>query len=254
MPRLILKFKDKSLGEFPISENKKLTIGRLKTNDVVIDNLAVSGNHARIFHHEKGFVLADLKSKNGTFVNKKRINAYLLKHKDIITIGRHILIYDDSRDVESEAESDAVAGSPQSLEWITSDRTMFMDTAQHKKMLRKSATRQEKKPAVAGVKYLSGGAGALDFNKPVISIGKDTDSDIVVGGNFSFFVGKTAATITNISGNYQLRYIGGFSKPKVNRNVIKNYIILHNDDIIELGPVKLQFYLAPPVKTDSPDN
>ena len=248
MPRLIFKFKDKLIGEFSIAENKKLTIGRLKTNDVVIDNLAVSGNHAKIFHHEKGFVLTDLKSKNGTFVNQKRVKAYLLKHKDIITIGKHILIYDNLRAVKSEAGSATTANSPQSLEWISSDKTMFMDTAQHKKMLGKKVPKPDKKTAVAVVKYLSGGTGELDLNKSVITIGKDTDSDIVISGNFSFFMGKTAATIAKTVNNYRLRYVGGFPKPKVNRNIIKNYIILHDGDIIEIGPVKLQFYIAPPVK------
>jgi len=252
MPILILKFKDNLLGEFPITENKKLTIGRLKTNDVVIENLSVSGNHAKIFHHEKGFVLVDLKSKNGTFVNKNRVKAYLLKHKDIITIGKHILIYDNLRDVKREASA-SIANSPRTLEWISSDKTMFMDTAKHKQMLGKKVPKPVRKTPVAVVQYLSGGAGEIVLNKSVITIGKDTDSDIIVGGNYSFFMGRTAATITKTDNNFELRYVGGFSKPKVNRNIIKSYIILHDEDIIEVGTVRLQFKQSPPVKTGAPD-
>ena len=236
MPRLILKFKDKLIGEFPITKTKKLTIGRLKTNDVVIENLSVSGNHAKIIHHEKGFVLVDLKSKNGTFVNKRQVRAYLLKHKDIITIGKHTLIYDDLRDVKGEA-SISIPESPQSLQWISSDKTMFMDTGQQKHVLGEEVPKPVKKTPAAVVNYLSGGAGEIVLDKSVVTIGKNADSDIVVGGNYSFFMGRTAATIIKTDNNYELRYVGGFTKPKVNKNIIKNYIILHNEDIIEIGNI-----------------
>jgi len=48
MPTLILKLKNKSLGEYELQKGVSLTIGRRKTNDVVIEDPAVSGHHSKI--------------------------------------------------------------------------------------------------------------------------------------------------------------------------------------------------------------
>jgi pSer/pThr/pTyr-binding forkhead associated (FHA) protein len=69
MPSLTLKFKENVIGRFPVLKGKSLTIGRRKDNDVVIDNLAVSGHHAKVDAVGDAFVLVDLQSKNGSFVN-----------------------------------------------------------------------------------------------------------------------------------------------------------------------------------------
>ena len=68
MPTLILKFKEESKGEFSLDRGTSLTMGRKSSNNIVIDNMAVSGTHAKVDVLEEGFLLTDLKSKNGTFV------------------------------------------------------------------------------------------------------------------------------------------------------------------------------------------
>jgi pSer/pThr/pTyr-binding forkhead associated (FHA) protein len=65
MPTLLLQLKNKLLGEYPLEEGASLTIGRRDTNDVVIEDPAVSGHHAKIDALEDRFVLIDLQSKNG---------------------------------------------------------------------------------------------------------------------------------------------------------------------------------------------
>ena len=97
MPTLTLKLKNKFLGEYQLQMGASLTIGRRKTNDVVIEDPAVSGHHAKIDSLGDRFVLIDLQSKNGSFVNEQLINSHWLKHDDIITFGGYALVfhYDD---------------------------------------------------------------------------------------------------------------------------------------------------------------
>lgn len=96
MPKITLLFKDIKIREYPITEGLALNIGRKHSNDIVIDNPAVSGNHARIEQVASTFVLRDLDSTNGTFVNEERVSMQILKHNDVIFIGNHKLILDCS--------------------------------------------------------------------------------------------------------------------------------------------------------------
>ena len=71
MPKLILKFEERELQECAVGTHP-VSIGRLPDNNVVIDNPAVSGRHARVYREGNHYVLEDLKSTNGTFVNGQR--------------------------------------------------------------------------------------------------------------------------------------------------------------------------------------
>lgn len=96
MPELTLKYKDNVISKISLKDKKTFLIGRRKTNDLVIENLAVSGSHARIERLENGYVLSDLQSKNGTYVNRKPVTTSLLKNGDIIQIGMHTLLFTDN--------------------------------------------------------------------------------------------------------------------------------------------------------------
>ena len=93
MPNLTLTFKDITLGDYPLQRGHSLTIGRRKNNDVIIENLAVSSHHAKIDSVADGFVLVDLQSKNGSFVNEQLIHSHWLKNGDVISIGKHSVIF-----------------------------------------------------------------------------------------------------------------------------------------------------------------
>ena len=86
MPNITLKFKDNVIGRYPIGKGKSLTIGRRRDNDIFIDNLAVSGHHAKIDAVGEAFVLVDLQSKNGSFVNEQLVSSHWLKDGDVIKI------------------------------------------------------------------------------------------------------------------------------------------------------------------------
>ncbi len=108
MPKVTLQFRDVKIRDYPIASGQILTIGRKHANDIVIDNLAVSGSHARIESVATTFVLRDLESTNGTFVNDQKVSIHNLRHKDVILIGTHKLIFDhpESIKVSSSAHSD----------------------------------------------------------------------------------------------------------------------------------------------------
>lgn len=87
--KLILSFQGALIREY--SADRSLTIGRRAENDIVIDHMGVSGQHARLDLEGETLVLTDLQSTNGTFVNGKRVERAELRPNDWITIGKHIL-------------------------------------------------------------------------------------------------------------------------------------------------------------------
>ncbi|MEW6077384.1 MAG: FHA domain-containing protein [Thermodesulfobacteriota bacterium] len=104
MSELTLKFKDNIISQISLKDKKSFLIGRRKSNDLVIENLAVSGTHARIERLENGYVLSDLQSKNGTYVNKKPVTTCLLKNGDLIQIGMHTLVFTDKKSAPAKAD------------------------------------------------------------------------------------------------------------------------------------------------------
>lgn len=92
MPKLILKLSERELqecvvGAYPVS------IGRLADNMIVIDHPVVSGRHARVFREGNHYVVEDLKSTNGTFVNEKPIARHTLLEGDLVQVGKHSLVF-----------------------------------------------------------------------------------------------------------------------------------------------------------------
>jgi pSer/pThr/pTyr-binding forkhead associated (FHA) protein len=237
MPNITLKFKDNELSRHFIARGKSLTIGRRKDNDIVIENLAVSGHHAKIDSVGEAFVLVDLQSKNGSFVNEQLVNSHWLKDGDLISIGKHILVF------STDDGAAASAGAPAQI-----DKTMVMDTSNYRSMVQKSAPvlakpLQRHNDAPGYLTYLAGGHGKLDLSNKLIKIGKDPASEIAVRG---IFVGRTAATISRRPDGYYLSCAGGFSKPRVNDQTVKKSVMLQDRDVIAIGSVKLQFFIEQP--------
>ncbi len=235
MPTLTLFFKDAVQGEYPLSKGSSLTIGRKETNAIVIDNLAVSGSHAKIDVLEEGVLLTDLKSKNGTFVNGKLVTSHWMKQSDSVTIGKHKLSLTYGEGEEAPPDMDMT------------DKTMVLDTDEYRAMLDKTAPDATADPPQASGKepvgvlsYLKGGDGEIELTKKLIKIGKDTSNDIVIGG---FMMPKTAATISKRPNGYYLNFVEGMSKPKVNGNAVKDSVKLKEFDSIEIGGAKMEFIL-----------
>jgi pSer/pThr/pTyr-binding forkhead associated (FHA) protein len=90
MAKLILSMDGLVLKEIPLAK-ERTTIGRKPHNDIQIDNLAVSGEHAVIVTILNDSFLEDLGSTNGTVVNGSPIKKHFLQNNDIIELGKYKL-------------------------------------------------------------------------------------------------------------------------------------------------------------------
>lgn len=237
MPKLTLIFKDSSLGDFPLEAGKSLKIGRRSDNDVVINNLAVSGYHAKIDSVNDGFVLIDLRSKNGSFVNEKLISSHWLKNGDVINIGKHCLLFSHLGDEEQT-----------NAEKAEYDKTMVMDTTAYRSMMEKSSIRlpqpEESTPKTKkrGVlSYVDGGEGDVILKNKLCKIGRDPACDIVIR---KWLIGRTAAIISRHRDGYYIEFLKGLTKLRVNgEKISKTPLRLKSHDIISLGSCKFHFFI-----------
>ena len=257
MPILTLQYKNKPLGEYELKKGVSLSIGRRDTNDVVIEDPSVSGHHAKIDSMEDRFVLIDLQSKNGSFVNEQLINSHWLQDEDVISIGGHTLIFQYTDEVQALPSDSDDFDETQALDSTHRRRMMeqsnptksinvtrYWDKGQKRGKLREVESgdaeplSKDKKEEPAGfLSYLAGGKGQVELTKKITSIGKDPTSDIVIKG---LLVSPTAVIITKKADRFDLSNIGGRPQPKVNGEPIKKSISLYDQDIIEIGSVKLQ--------------
>ncbi len=107
------------------TDKEIITIGRNVKNDIQIDNLSVSKQHARIVKRQGKYFIEDMKSTNGTYLNEKKIAKEKLANNDVITVGKHTLL--------AILEKKPVESSQQD---IIND-TMMLTTEKHKQMLQK---------------------------------------------------------------------------------------------------------------------
>jgi pSer/pThr/pTyr-binding forkhead associated (FHA) protein len=240
MPRVILRFKNKNLSQFNLGAEGPLTIGRRPTNTIVIDNLAISGVHAKIEAVEHHFVVTDLNSKNGTFVNGRRVQEQRLQHKDVVTIGKHHLVFDGRQPSLGPAASSG-SGLPESLE--ANQHTMFMDTVKYHQTFQ---TSEESPPPEQRSRLVrrTGPGGTWDLSDTSeFSIGRGRGADIPVEGFLRFLAGSPAATIVKKKEGTFLSPAKGFLGTRLNGERIKHSTPLTPDDLIQIGGLILQYQL-----------
>lgn len=92
MAKLILSMDGLTLKEIPLTK-ERITIGRKPHNDIQIDNLAISGEHAAIVTILNDSFLEDLASTNGTFVNGQQVQKHFLQNNDVVELGKYRLKY-----------------------------------------------------------------------------------------------------------------------------------------------------------------
>ena len=92
MPKLVVAIDGVVLKEVLLAK-ERTTLGRRPYNDIVIDNLAVSGEHAALHMIGGGVYLEDLHSTNGTYVNARAVRRQLLAHNDVIEVGKYKIRY-----------------------------------------------------------------------------------------------------------------------------------------------------------------
>ena len=101
MGKLVVSLDGVVIKEVQITKDKT-TLGRRPYNDIVIDNLAVSGEHAVLQMVGSDVFIEDLNSTNGTYINGKAIKKQLLTHNDTVEIGKYKIkfLVDDSGEYE----------------------------------------------------------------------------------------------------------------------------------------------------------
>jgi predicted component of type VI protein secretion system len=234
MAKLILTFNKQVIREYSFDKDS-ITIGRNDDNTIVIDNLAVSGFHARMDRAGSEYILTDLQSTNGTFVNDQKVTSHKLVDADSIVIGKHVIIFSAK---EAGKIDDGDAGKKSQL-----DRTVLLDTAKQRELLAKQKvfTQVPKPPEKIGVlSFVDGsGLGEIELTKKLTKIGKADTSEVKLTG---LLMAPTSATISRRPSGYAISFTRGLAKLRVNGAVVKDSAQLKDFDTIELGSYKFQFY------------
>lgn len=234
MIKLILRFDGETVKEYHFHEGIPLTIGRNDKNLIYIPNPSVSSKHAIIESADNGFLLKDLHSKNGTFVNKKFINSHWLEHGDIITVGKHT--------IEFYVTTEEPLPNKEEVKSTDMSQTVEIETGRFRDMrvdsFLNAALGKHEKEQNGILTYLKGGEGTVKITNKLTRIGKSAASDIVIHG---IFVGKNALTLSKRPNGIYLSYNGGLCKPKVNGRTLKSSMLLKDFDQIQLGPVEMEF-------------
>ncbi len=207
MPKMIVSIDGVVIKEVQLTKDRT-TLGRRPYNDIVIDNLAVSGEHAVMQMSGADVFLEDLNSTNGTYVNGKAIKKLQLQNGDTIEIGKYKIKF----------VHDAVAENH--------EKTMLINS--------RAPAGAEALPPLgnAAIRVMSGAATGREVPlvKVVTTIGKP---------------GVAVAAITRRPQGYVVALVEGSIRPTVNGNAIGTDAIgLRNGDLIELAGTQMQFVLA----------
>ena len=240
MAKLHISLDGNSLGEFPLNK-ERATIGRRPSNDIHIDNLAVSGDHAVIVTIAGDSFLEDLNSTNGTLVNRKPIKKHVLEHADVIEFGKYQLRYENITQQKSSAQQHGF------------ENTAVMRPAKLEvpKVQDDIKTETEQAPPQAVVKLAS------MLSEPVSSIPKIGRLQMLTGSNsgHEMLLNKALTTfgepgvqvvvITKRPHGYFLSYVVGEKRALINGQKLGSQAHeLLERDVIELVGMTMEFYTA----------
>ncbi len=262
MAKLILSMDGLVLKEITLTK-ERTTIGRKPHNDIQIDNLAVSGEHAVIVTILQDSFLEDLGSTNGTVVNGQAVKKHFLQNNDIVELGKYKLKYVNEAPAGQAKAADfektmvlrpgamkamapaapapaAASAAPPAAVTPAAAAKSFGDTVVNQAAASGAAPGAAggaaAKPVaapqkVAGLQLLSGpNAGKeLELTKPLTTLGKP---------------GVQVAVITRRPQGFFITHVEGASFPVVNGKALDAQAHSLNDhDVIELAGVKMEFFL-----------
>ncbi|HEX5357515.1 MAG TPA: FHA domain-containing protein [Aquabacterium sp.] len=239
MGKLVVSLDGVVIKEVQITKDKT-SLGRRPYNDIVIDNLAVSGEHAVLQLVGNDVFIEDLNSTNGTYINGKAVKKQLLQHNDTVEIGKYKIKYlvEEGSDYEKTmimrpgtplatamSSAQGAGGSGLSTPAQAFGSTMGAATLG-------SGFGGLSPQSPASIKVLNGAAAGREvaLTKVVTTVGKP---------------GVQVASITKRPGGYVFAHVEGGARPTVNGNpVAAEPVHLKNGDVIELAGTQMQFVQA----------
>jgi pSer/pThr/pTyr-binding forkhead associated (FHA) protein len=221
MPKMIVSIDEVVIKEVQLTKDKT-TLGRRPYNDIVIDNLAVSGEHALIRMTGNEVFLEDLNSTNGTYINGKAVKKQQLQHGDSVEIGKYRIKFVGDNAVENFDKTMIVqARAP-----VAPAATVVPNSGYGVAGIGGSPIAQV---LSAAIKVLSGAAVGREvpLTKIVTTIGKP---------------GVAVAAITKRPQGFVVHHVEGGGNPTLNGSPIgQDPIQLKNGDVIELAGTQMQF-------------
>ena len=204
-----LHLKDREIATW-ILDDRPLAIGRTPENDIVIDNLSVSRQHARIEVGAEGPVIRDHSSTNGLMIDGRSVNEALIESGMTIQIGKHILSF------EAEAANSPASG--------VSTANAYEPTIQ------RTSTHRLPNPAKLTESHTGGDREYL-IDTAVFLIGKSDIADVHLEG---MLVSEFHAEINFEENEHRLSHLAGRRKVTVNGETISE-CVLQDGDAIEIA-------------------
>lgn len=240
MAKLILSMDGLVLKEIPLIK-ERMTIGRRPNNDIQIDNLAISGEHAAVVTILNDSFLEDLNSTNGTLVNGQPIKKHFLKNNDVVELGKYKLKYIAEHAAQQEAPDfektmimrpggirPAPAAEPAPAPSARLEEAPVAPRVEAKPVAPPTAAPSQ---PLAALQVLNGtNAGReLELTKTLTTLGKP---------------GVQVAVIARRPQGYFITHVEGAQFPVVNGTAIDAQAhALKDHDVIELGGIKMAFFL-----------
>ena len=219
MGKLVVSLDGVVIKEVQITKDKT-TLGRRPYNDIVIDNLAVSGEHAVLQMVGQDVFIEDLNSTNGTYINGKAVKKQLLQHNDTVEIGKYKIKY---LSVETSDYEKTMVIKPGSTPGGFAPAAPFSAGTGNSGFGALSGA------SSASIKVLNGAAVGreVQLTKVVTTVGKP---------------GVQVASITKRPGGYVFAHVEGGARPLVNGTPVAGEPVhLKNGDVIELAGTQMQF-------------
>jgi pSer/pThr/pTyr-binding forkhead associated (FHA) protein len=278
MAKLILSMDGLVLKEIPLTK-ERTTIGRKPHNDIQIDNLAVSGEHAVIVTILNDSFLEDLGSTNGTVVNGGAVKKHFLQNNDVIELGKYKLKFvgeaapaagAEKADFEKtmvlrpsamkaaaeQARAMAAAGGGAQAAAVA-QRAAAVQAAGQSAQAAGVADKDAAKPAPAAAPATAPAAAPAASPAPAARPAQPLGAiQLLSGGNAGKELeltkplttlgkpGVQVAVLTRRPQGYFITHVEGAARPNVNGQQIGPAPhALKDHDVIELAGVKMEFFL-----------
>jgi pSer/pThr/pTyr-binding forkhead associated (FHA) protein len=229
MPKMIVSIDGVVIKEVQLTKDRT-TLGRRPYNDIVIDNLAVSGEHAVLQMTGNEVYLEDLNSTNGSYVNGKAVKKQLLQNNDTVEIGKYKIKYiNEVAGPTFEKTMILKAGAVPPMPHAAAPALAPSGTAVNPLAQAQAADLGQLN---AAIKVLSGAAAGREVPllKVVTTIGKP---------------GVAVAAITKRPHGFVVAHVDGSNTPTLNGAVIgADPVTLKHGDLLELAGTQMQFVQA----------